>query len=610
MKRSKITISIFCALALTFSSCSSDSDVVSDIKTPGTTNTETDLTFTGVIESDDATRITMSNSSGTWSTVWNTTDGIRVFNSSGNIANFVVSAVDDNQVATFTRDANAENESLGESAPYYAVYSETPLDLTIEFNGVISGSIPSVYTSGDLSGIEVSTSGGFNLKYRYMFAVADANNQFAFKNIMSFVRIKVKSTTNFPISMVKIVANNQEKIAGSFSANFNNGSVNIDKPTTGSSYIEIPVTDNNAHEYLIPIIPQTLSKGFTLLLETPFNTTNQSQRIYQRVMSGSFTFARNKVLDLGDYTNVTTGILEDVVDLGLSDATLWSTKNITGSYIENSQSASKKNLNDVDFVSSVETLGDYYSWAETYTKDDYPYTQPWLNNKVIGSYSFYNGNGPFRNVTYQSYLYGMGACNWLTSTLDYSKSYAMISGNLEGLLSRYNSSSDYNSTTLNWFAGVVDNVSILATDDDVAYKANNRYVIPTSGQFADLLKSSNTSIAYNGTNKYYTITSKTYTDRFIVLPAGGYKHMTSKSDNNNAKNTTTACYWTKNRSEAATDSYKAVSYVISTSNGTSTGESTDADRCQGRLVRAVVMNNAIAPANTYADLKRTPTQRQ
>ena len=601
------------AVVLAFVACSSDDDVIE--KNPTTQVSGEVMKFSATIESDDISRATMSISGSTWNTSWENTDEINVFNSTGTTAPFSITKIENN-VATFEKKAGGA--SLGDTAPYYAVYANSSNALTPGASGVLTGSIPYTYTSSNISTILVNGN-EFKQTYRYLVACSNENN-LSFKNVLSFIRIKAQASNDFPFTTIKIVANNQEKIAGNFSVTIGKATAapTCEAATGASSYIEIAVADMESHEYLIPVIPSSLSKGFTLLFETDFDnaTTKKCQRIYQRVMNKKFDFDRLKIHDLGEYTYNGNGtkmsgdILDNVVDLGLPSGTLWCTQNIDGGLTTTTSRGQTIETNTLK-LAGLNAVGGYYSWAEIYRKQDYAYKQPWANNNDVGSYSFYSARLASRDEKYQSYKYGMGAADWLASVFDFDKSYSMIEKNflnspLKGLLSRYNSSSDYENSNLQWFGTARDYVTILATDDDAAYKmVGNRMCMPTESQFTELVNLTISSETVNS-KSVYKISSSLYSDRYITLPPGGYKHMEDEKDNNNVKSGTVACYWTKNRSAEAVDSYKAKSVNISGTAGTVY----DAERCQGRLIRAVVMNNAIAPANTYADLKRTSTQRQ
>ena len=124
-----------------------------------------------------------------------------------------------------------------------------------------------------------------------------------------------------------------------------------------------------------------------------------------------------------------------------------------------------------------EEYGDYFAWGETETKTTYNWsTYKWCN----GSYD--------------------------TQT-------------------KYNTSSSY---------GIVDNKTVLDPDDDVAHvKWGGSWRLPTNAERAELRNSctwtwySSGNTEFNGVAGYKVISKKSgYTDRFIFLPAAGYRRGT------------------------------------------------------------------------------------
>lgn len=121
-----------------------------------------------------------------------------------------------------------------------------------------------------------------------------------------------------------------------------------------------------------------------------------------------------------------------------------------------------------------EDFGDYYAWGETETKDTYS----WSTNK------WWNDSGT--------------------------------------TLTKYNTSTSY---------GTIDNKTVLDPEDDVAHvKWGGSWRMPTKAEQEELLNSctwtwySSGNSEFNGVAGYIVTSNKSgYTDRFIFLPAAGYR---------------------------------------------------------------------------------------
>jgi len=129
-------------------------------------------------------------------------------------------------------------------------------------------------------------------------------------------------------------------------------------------------------------------------------------------------------------------------------------------------------------ASKPEDFGGYYSWGETATKEKYS----WSTYKFGTSES-----GPF---------------------------------------SKYNTNSSY---------GTVDNKTVLDPEDDVAHvKLGGKWRMPTDAEFTELRNTDNCTWEWttmNGVNGYKVTSKKEgYTDKWIFLPAAGYRSGTSLDD--------------------------------------------------------------------------------
>ena len=153
---------------------------------------------------------------------------------------------------------------------------------------------------------------------------------------------------------------------------------------------------------------------------------------------------------------------------------------------------------------------------------------------------------------------------------------------------KYNSDSDYVGNVSDWHGGVKDNLTVLETMDDAAYQKSAQQIlrIPSEDDFNALKTAiTNGTLELTKVSSTYKIKNKT-SGYFITLPAAGYRFKSSSSGNDNPQSTSMATYWTRDRSSAAADSYKARCFNISS---TSSITITDEERAGGRLLRAVVV---------------------
>lgn len=141
------------------------------------------------------------------------------------------------------------------------------------------------------------------------------------------------------------------------------------------------------------------------------------------------------------------------------------------------------NLDQSGFVSSPVAWGDYYAWGEVFSKASYTW----------GTYRYRQSGNSVYNI----------------------------------IFTKYNTSTAY---------GTVDNKTILDAEDDIAHeKLGGTWRIPTEEEWAELRE----NCTWKWTNNYNStgfsgiiVTSNVigYTDKFIFLPASGYKDDTGSND--------------------------------------------------------------------------------
>ena len=522
-----------CAILL--ASCGADDEIVTPDNQVPVNNSTKKMSFSASIK-EDVTRAEFDEQN---KTVWSVSDKIWVYNAAASSANnkqyFTLTKGDGTKNAKFEGEEIDHNE--GEDANnFYAFY---PYDANnpVTFNGnTVATSLPSV---------QAAKENLFETGYQYMTAYTK-NSNLSFRNIVSFFKVTVKSSSTFQVSRIKIVANNvtQEdgnvsatytkkflNIAGDFSAEIGDDgkASNITVTDNASNVVETTITPSTeAKTYYLAVLPTTDNLKFTLLLESEFAGDN-GQKIYQATNSG-LAFEAGKIYDLGTYdvSNLDENkVLKNVVDLDLPSGTIWATTNVG--------------------ASAPTEKGDYYKWGrlEAYT---------YGNN---GSFDQYNQNTePMELAT------------------DHDVAYQKYPSESSPLKGKY-----------------------VMPNKDQAKEL-------TMGGYIYVPKVSGAINANSATHPdYYEVYNLnpdgTQGNRYIYMPVGG-----RQTHNTNWDNDARASYWSKVRT--GTDGY----WFDFTPNGSSGGYTTIIGRTApygnvtdsynyGRLIRPVVLNKNVAPASAY-----------
>lgn len=599
--------------SILFVACSSDD--VTDIETPSSSVNTNQMTFSASMEADDAITRTYINSTDK-KTYWSESDKILVYNtttdSKGEFSIPNDKYVADSKNAIFTGNALSINEGEGATNNFVALY---PADANAKFTSEnkVTATLPSRQ--------DISKATSINTDYLFMTGRTTASN-FAFKNAVSFVKVDIHSSDNFQISRIKVVANALSYIAGTFTATVNedgSSTISVDE-SSRSTFVELyndgfsTIKDGTYYLAVLPSYSNTA--GMTLLLEDV-----KGNKAYQRIRA-SFSFEQSKLYNLGSYTandadgkttvtaslgtGGTTAVIENVVDLGLPSGTLWAMNDVS----------------DVtgDYKDDKENTTGFYAWGET-------------NSKATDKYTWY-WTGLFGSSNGATYAYGGGSANdrnnfiTIDDPVTWYKPGTYVSYNGQaGILGRYNCNDDYKQNKTNWTGtvGAFDNVTVLGTDDDVAYKGSEGVLcMPTKAQADELINSIYTTVSE------FTVTSKVpgYETRSITFNKGEFKRAGTShfsgtktgcykysNDNNNGYYWTRTLATTKGGSETVTigndknTSTKAADFMAMsmfiTSNGITVGM---ADRCEGRRVRPVVANANAATLKTYSVLQENASK--
>lgn len=592
------------ALALLMASCSSDNDTIEISKENNNVPATSSMSFSASIDSKvtgdmngKATRTTLSSDANPYP-LWSKGDQIKIFNTATSDAKlFSISDGDENKsAATFTGEINTA--STGNK--FYAVYAG---GITASGKPTLALSGNKVTVSGNIPSSQ-STTAGFHPELHFMTAYTEGST-FHFRNGMALMKVTIADNNynNFKICKIVLKSNNEsEAIAGDFTADIANTNKEATKEdptsykvgdlinytvTNGSSEIVIDngTTPLPTGTYYIAILPCAFSNGFTLSFvdcvignygDAVGKVVDLSQ--YDRIKSTSFNVAASEIINLGTYTAKECA-KEAYVDLGIGP--LFCVENV---YDDNANSP---------------VNASYYSWGETLVKanqeknsDDYR-NYSWYYN-----YNFSTGSQHAENLKKRCYKYGVGATNWNAFTA--SESYEFAYHGYTGVLLKYNDNSSYTQSSADWTGGSVDNDSDLDLEDDVAYQNSPQHILRMASEddFKALINNSGRgastillqAYAAGSNNTVYKFLNKE-TGRYLLVPIGGYRFMTSESDHNNVKygvgsDYPTVYYWSRTRTKTTGNDYKAKALkVVATSHNNSI---VDIERAAGLLVRGVI----------------------
>ncbi len=593
--------SIWALVAIAMVACSSDDDKeTTDSLTPVVSKS---TSFTASIESGNTTRTSLSTTSNPYP-IWSSTDNINVYNkATQDDADFTISKGAGERAAEFNGTINVDKNE--ENNKFYAVYcanrtgANAPTLVDDEGTVKLSATIPA----------NQSTTPGFHPDLHFMTACTTGST-FKFKNAMSLLKVTINNNyENFRICRIRFTSNSTEDvIAGKFEAPIGNdgtlGTYSIIDKTEDETETEeeIPtpsneiVIDNGTSalgngDYYIAILPCKFPYGFTLTFEDV--STDGNVKVYDRIKSATpdkdgngFKVGASEIIDLGSYSAKACA-KEAYVDLGITNSDgkkiLWGIENI---FDDNENST-------VD--------NSYYAWGETLVKanqekaEDYLKTYSWYFQYYVNEVTKSVNDGTEKN---RAYLLGLGASNYNAGT--HSESYNFIYNSwgitYTGKLIKYNSSDDYNRTAGDPYSIDPDGDTELGSDFDAAYqKSTRRMQIASASDFETLVNNSNNNMsdltiplvcgpAKDSNNKIYKFMNRS-TGHYILLPLNGYRFMSSSSGSDAPQDTGLGYYWTRNRADAAADSYKAKAFKISTTSG---GSITNIDRAAGLMLRGVM----------------------
>lgn len=349
------------SLAL-LASCSSDNDIeVNNENNNNNANVPAEkLRFSATVEPNVVSRATLKDDN---TLHWDANDKIAVFSPQENkieeltvenqYAGQTVAYFSSNKPSTLTPP-----DETGSFSYYYAFY---PAEAVQSLSGANSTTFNRVFA---YIPTEQKVTEGYTYDKSAMLMMAratPAEKAFAFQNVNALVKVTIKKNDKGKVKYIKLIANNSKIMTGTGRYNITTtiqSSITSGSDTKNYVQLEIPASSGSV-DYYLSVHQNTFDNGFTLLLESEFDETTQSQSIYQRVKTGSTQLARSTIYDFGEYDVSKLKFLNNVVDLGLTSGTIWSTRNVTG------------DGSSATLVDGYYDFGDYYAWGETAQKANY-----------------------------------------------------------------------------------------------------------------------------------------------------------------------------------------------------------------------------------------------
>lgn len=323
--------------------------------------------------------------------------------------------------------------------------------------------------------------------YDYMYAPAvtasSSTTAFNFSHLVSLVRVQVTVPQADEYTSL-VLESSAAWFAGKAELSLADGTMTSTQSLKSCTIAldNISVSAGGVLSVWFATLPTSALDGGSLAVKLYGKNTNSTIDI-----TGLKTFEAGKAYSFSCSASSPSAGGMEYVDLGLS--VKWATCNLG--------------------ANAPEEYGDYYTWGdiETYYEEGYAQEHPqkhWKSGKSGGysenNYKFYktergdDGDGfDFNYTGYTKYV---------------PKSYAGQHG----------------------FKGFYDDKKVLDPEDDVAHvKLGGKWRMPTSSEINELINNCTwTWASYKGVNGYKVTSKKEgYTDKWIFLPAAGYRSVTN-----------------------------------------------------------------------------------
>ena len=229
------------------------------------------VTITAVAENDPALKTSLSAGK----VLWHNNDAVSVWNGSA-AGEFVTADPDGSESVMFV----ASSLEYQQADSYLALYPHS--SEAVFADGKVSATVPATqeaYAGGFAKGVNVAVASG-------------SGESLLFRNVCGYVKFTVPAGMT-DLTKVEFAANDpQESLAGNVNVTI------ADEPSAevtseGSASVSLEGTFEAGASYYIAVLPQTLSKGFTI-------TMTRGQKTSTMTTDKPFTISRSKAKPVGE----------------------------------------------------------------------------------------------------------------------------------------------------------------------------------------------------------------------------------------------------------------------------------------------------------------------
>lgn len=237
----KIKFMLFAVAVMAAASCAKE--VAPEVSAPVEVN-YVEMEFSSALET---TKTALDGSS----VVWIGNETISILDNSASPKN--------TKATTVSGAPGTFKATVPEATEYYAAY---PYRDKITLSG-------SKLTNWYLAQVQTPYAGSFDKTRAPMVAKADANNNFAFRNIASHVRVTIPADMT-DVMAITLMGNEDELITGIYDVEWNNGDPTYSFPDLGQAYPYVTLRKGDKTpiapgQYYFTILPVEFKKGFTLI---------------------------------------------------------------------------------------------------------------------------------------------------------------------------------------------------------------------------------------------------------------------------------------------------------------------------------------------------------
>lgn len=330
------------------------------------------ITATADGSGDTKVQLTTGSAANKMQLIWSATDRIGVYAPDSNVP-FSLSSGSLSATAQFTGDAAGIYSACSEGWTALYPHQERP-------DAFVAYADSKDYYYCKLNAYQAATEGSFDRNCFLMLAHSATLGDFSFKPLVALLKV----TPQFDCKQIYLTARQPGgtyvRISGQADFEWNGGAPTMEAPPVcnlASNSTSIILTGNieAGKDYYICVYPMTMPEGFDL----SFVATDG--KVYVRGSGKSFTPARGKIYDLGDFSVAGTSWAEvkaapdanghNMVDLGLV---------VDGKKLY----FADRNLG----ASAIDVLGDTYYWGDVNPSPSTNYYRPGSTMDIGGNASY------------------------------------------------------------------------------------------------------------------------------------------------------------------------------------------------------------------------------